>query len=47
MARSQKHSVTGERIMKNSFDMRRLLGNDNNILQLLVITVIVFALMTG
>ncbi|AHK05110.1 MULTISPECIES: ABC transporter permease [Rhizobium/Agrobacterium group] len=32
--------------MKNSFDMRRLLGNDNNILQLLVITVIVFALMT-
>ena len=32
--------------MKNSFDMRRLFGNDNNIVQLLVITVIVFALMT-
>lgn len=32
--------------MKNSFDMRRLFGNDSNIIQLLVITVIVFALMT-
>ncbi len=33
--------------MKQSFDMRRILGGDNNIIQLIVITVLVFALMTG
>ncbi|MEJ5081353.1 MULTISPECIES: ABC transporter permease [unclassified Ochrobactrum] len=32
--------------MKKSFDMRRILGADNNIIQLIVITIIVFALMT-
>lgn len=32
--------------MKQSFDMRRILGGDNNIIQLIVITVLVFALMT-
>ncbi|GLU26839.1 ABC transporter permease [Brucella sp. NBRC 12950] len=32
--------------MKQSFDMRRILGGDNNIIQLVVITVLVFALMT-
>ncbi|MBN9047179.1 MAG: ABC transporter permease [Rhizobiales bacterium] len=32
--------------MKQSFDMRRFLGGDRNIVQLVVITVLVFALMT-
>ena len=32
--------------MKQSFDMRRILGGDNNIIQLIVITILVFALMT-